>query len=51
MDAAERFDEALTHRWIARIADDLAEGNAQTFERFIALHPDLLRSDLLGPPK
>ena len=51
MDAAERVDEALTHRWIARIANDLAEGNAETFERFIALHADLLRSDLLGPPR
>jgi hypothetical protein len=32
------------------IAADLADRDAETFEDFIAFHPDLLRSDLLGEP-
>jgi hypothetical protein len=49
-DAADRFDENLTRHWAKRIAADLADGDAETFEDFIALHPDLLKSDLLGEP-
>ena len=28
----------------------IEEGDVEGFEDFIALHPDLARSDLLGPP-
>jgi hypothetical protein len=51
MDAADRFDEDLTRRWTRKIAEAVQEGDAETFEGFISLHPELLRSDLLGPPR
>jgi hypothetical protein len=50
MNAVERFDERLTRRWSERIADAVASGDGATFEDFIAVHPELTRSDLLGPP-
>jgi Txe/YoeB family toxin of Txe-Axe toxin-antitoxin module len=50
MESPERFDEDLTRRWSRRIARDVETADAKTFEGFVALHPDLLRSDLLGPP-
>jgi hypothetical protein len=51
MDAADRFDEDLTRRWTRRIADAVQDSDAETFDGFIALHPELLMSDLLGPPR
>jgi hypothetical protein len=50
MDATDRFDEALTRRWSERIAAAVQEGDGDTFEEFIELHPELLRGDLLGLP-
>lgn len=50
MDAPERFDEALTRSWSAQIADAMEAGDEETFDGFIRLHPELARSDLLGPP-
>jgi hypothetical protein len=50
MDAADRFDEKLTRRWAKRIGADLSETDADAFEDFIAVHPALLRGDLLGLP-
>jgi hypothetical protein len=51
MDAADRFDEDLTRRWSRRIADAVAEADGDLFAEFIALHPDLIRGDLLGLPR
>jgi hypothetical protein len=50
MGVAERFDEALTVRWSALIADRVERDCGDTFEEFMRLHPDLRRSDLLGQP-
>jgi hypothetical protein len=46
----ERFDEDLTRRWSERIADSVEAGDGPAFEDFVSLHPELLRSDLLGAP-
>lgn len=51
MGVPERFDQDLTCRWSTHIADAMDEGDAETFEDFIQLHPDLLRGDLLGLPE
>src|SRR5665809_10095 len=48
LDASERFDEVLTERWSARIADSVEAGDGDSFADFIRLHPELQRSDLLG---
>ena len=48
--ASERFDEPLTRRWSARVADAINEADAETFDEFICLHPELRQSDLLGLP-
>ena len=50
MAVPERFDAVLTHRWSERIADAVHRSDEDTFESFIRLHPELLRSDLLGLP-
>lgn len=50
MQAADRFDEELTQRWSDRVADAIEEGDGATFGEFLRLHPELARSDLLGPP-
>lgn len=50
MDAADRFDEALTARWSDRIADCVEANAGDSFSAFAAAHPELLRSDLLGLP-
>lgn len=50
MGSPERFDGALTARWSARIADSVETDPGDSFEDFMQLHPDLQRSDLLGPP-
>jgi riboflavin synthase len=48
--AAERFDEALTRRWAAAVADAAARDQSPDFETFVAAHPELRRGDLLGRP-
>ena len=50
MESPERFDEDLTRRWSRAIVRAAETADAKTFEGFVALHPELLRSDLLGPP-
>ena len=50
MGVPERFDEDLTRRWTERIADAMDNEDAEAFEDFIQLHPELLRGDLLGLP-
>ena len=50
IDATDRFDEHLTRRWGDQIANAIEDGDGEGFEDFIALHPVLARSDLLGPP-
>jgi hypothetical protein len=51
MGAPDRFDETLTRRWSARIADAVEAGDEETFDGFIRRHPEVARSDLLGPPE
>ena len=46
----ERFDQDLTIRWTAQIADAMDAADADAFEDFIELHPELLQGDLLGLP-
>lgn len=41
----ERFDEALTRKWVEVVAAALEEGDAETFDRFLEQHPELGRSD------
>jgi hypothetical protein len=48
---ADRFDGALTTRWSDRIADAVEQEDATSFEKFVTLHPELLRGDLLGLPQ
>ena len=50
MDAADRSDEQLTRRWGDRVADAMQQGDGETFEDFIAQHPELARGNLLGLP-
>jgi len=50
LNAADRFDEALTVLWSDRIADAIDERDADSFDAFLRLHPELANSDLLGPP-
>lgn len=50
MACPERFDAELTRRWSAAVSDALEADDDTTFEGFIALHPELRRSDLLGLP-
>ncbi|MGH3030815.1 MAG: hypothetical protein ACRDNE_08640 [Gaiellaceae bacterium] len=45
----ERFDEALSERWVRAVANAIADG-PETFEDFLDAHPDLARSGLLGKP-
>lgn len=51
MGVPERFDHDLTCRWSKQIADAMDAADAETFEAFIRLHPELLRGDLLGLPE
>jgi len=51
MGVPERFDEDLTVRWTARIADALDAGDGEDFDGFLSLHPELLRGDPLGLPE
>lgn len=51
MGVPERFDHDLTCRWSEQIAEAMDEGDAETFEGFIRLHPELLQGDLLGLPE
>lgn len=49
VDAADRFDAELTARWSDHIARCMAEDDGDgSFLAFIASHPELRRSDLLG---
>lgn len=50
LNAAGRFDEALTERWAERIADCVVAQPGESFEAFAAAHPELLHSGLLGQP-
>jgi hypothetical protein len=50
MDTADRFDQDLTERWADLIADCVESSEAESFAAFAKEHPELLRSDLLGPP-
>ena len=45
----ERFDEALSERWVHAIGDAVGDGGG-TFEDFLNAYPELARSDLLGRP-
>jgi hypothetical protein len=51
MDATDRFDPDLTLSWSDRIATciDLDDGDG-SYAEFIARHPELRASDLLGAP-
>jgi hypothetical protein len=46
----ERYDDALTRRWWDGIAAAVQESGAADVEELLRAHPELLRSDLFGPP-
>jgi len=50
MGVPDRFDKDLTERWADLIADCVESSEADSFPAFASEHPELLRSDLLGPP-
>jgi hypothetical protein len=50
LDVPDRFDEALTRRWIDVVAGALADDAAGDVEAFLRANPELARSDLLGAP-
>lgn len=50
MGVPDRFDEGLTRRWVNAMADALEHSDSDSFAEFIAAHPELGRSDLLGLP-
>jgi hypothetical protein len=51
MDAADRFDADLTARWSDQIASCIADDDGGgSYLVFIARHPELRKSDLLGLP-
>lgn len=50
LDAAGRYDDELTQRWTAALADALEESDAQDAQEFLLRHPHFRQSDLYGPP-
>ncbi|MEX0673140.1 MAG: hypothetical protein WD067_00100 [Gaiellaceae bacterium] len=46
----ERYDDALTAHWWDGIAAAVEESGAADAEELLRVHPELLRSDLFGPP-
>jgi len=48
--AEERYDAELTRRWSDALADAVEETGAEDADELIRAHPELLRSDLFGPP-
>ncbi len=50
MDAADRFDPALTVRWSEAIASKMESSDALSAEQFLQQHPELLNSRLFGAP-
>jgi hypothetical protein len=50
LDAAERYDAALTRRWSEAIADAMDESDAVDADEFLLKHPRFRQSDLFGLP-
>ena len=48
--AEDKYDPALTQRWSEALADAVEETGARDADELIRAHPELLRSDLFGPP-
>ena len=44
------YDGVLTRRWSEALADALGETGARDADELIRARPELLRSDLFGPP-
>ena len=51
LDALDRYDEDLSRRWTDLLGDAFATEPGRDPEDFIALHPEILKGDLLGPPR
>jgi len=50
LDAADRYDDALTARWADALADAVGRSAAPDADAFLRDHPELARSDLFGLP-
>jgi hypothetical protein len=46
----ERYDAELTRRWWDGIADAVEETGARDADELLRGRPELLRTDLFGPP-
>ena len=50
LDAADRYDDALTRRWADALADAVRSSDAGDADDFLAEHPEFRRGDLFGLP-